>query len=283
MDLTKLTSAALGMMAVFAVSTSFAAEQNDNLNATLWTQHSVEFKASAMTAYALATIRLDQALQDKAWTALPPAEQGENYADRPPAVILDVDETVLDNSPYQAWLVLNDESFHPRTWASFVNTVTSRPVPGSLAFAKYAESKGVKVFYVSNRDGKLEEATRKNLARFGYPMGGNVDTVLLKKEKPAWKSSKKSPRRSHVGKDYRVLLLIGDNFGDFVDGYKDTQKGRAALMTEHGQKWGREWIVIANPTYGSWESAPYGFDYKLRRDEKRARKTGTLEAWSPTQ
>ncbi len=101
--------------------------QNDNLNATLWTQHSVEFKASAQTAYALARLRLDQALADKNWTAI--AEQGDNYQDKPPAVILDVDETVLDNSMYQAWMVQNDESFHPKTWGRFVNAVLSRMCP----------------------------------------------------------------------------------------------------------------------------------------------------------
>jgi acid phosphatase len=275
-----LKSAVLTAAAVISAAPAMAGP-NDNLNATLWTQRSVEFKGSALTAYALATLRLDQALADKGWSALAPAEQGDGYQDRPAAVILDVDETVLDNSPYQSWMVLNDQGFRPKTWAKFVNTVTSRPIPGSLAFTKYADSKGVKVFYVSNRVGPLEDATRKNLQKFGYPMGGNVDTVLLKKERPEWASSKKSPRRSHVGKDYRVLLLIGDNFGDFVDGYKNTQAGRAALMKTHAAKWGKQWIVVANPTYGSWEGAPYGFNYKLSGDEKRALKAGSLEAWQP--
>ncbi|MDA1098494.1 MAG: 5'-nucleotidase, lipoprotein e(P4) family [Proteobacteria bacterium] len=276
-----LVKAAVIFAAAALLAIPAGAGPNDNLNATLWTQHSVEFKGSALTAYALATLRLDQALADNNWSALAAAEQGDGYLDKPAAVILDVDETVLDNSPYQTWMVLNGKSFDSKTWTKFVNTVTSRPIPGSLAFTKYAASKGVKIFYVSNRDGKLEDATRKNLEKFGYPMGGNVDTVLLKKERPEWESSKKSPRRAHVGKDYRVLLLIGDNFGDFVDGYRNTQAGRAALMEKHADKWGKQWIVVANPTYGSWEAAAYGFNYKLSDDEKRALKLGTFEAWQP--
>ncbi len=253
--------------------------QNDNLNATLWTQHSVEFKASAQSAYALATLRLDQALADKNWTAI--AEQGANYQGKPPAVILDVDETVLDNSLYQAWMVQNDKSFHPKTWGQFVNAILSRPIPGALEFINYAKSKGVTTFYVSNRTGDLEAATRKNLAKFGFPMSTSMDTVILKKERPEWKSSKKGVRRAHVAKTHRVLLVMGDNFGDFVDSYKKTQAERKAIWSKNADRWGKQWIVVANSTYGSWESTPFGFNYRLSGDEKRSKKLGTLEAWTP--
>jgi 5'-nucleotidase (lipoprotein e(P4) family) len=253
--------------------------QNDNLNSTLWTQHSVEFKASAQAAYALAALRLDQALADKNWTAI--EEQGADYQGKPPAVILDVDETVLDNSMYQAWMVQNNKGFSSKTWGPFVNAILSRPIPGSLEFIKYAKSKGVTTFYVSNRTGDLEDATRKNLEKFGYPIETSQDTVILKREKPEWKSSKKGVRRAHVAKTHRVLLVMGDNFGDFVDTYKGTQAERKATWEANADKWGKQWIMFSNPTYGSWESAPFGFNYKLSGDEKRAKKLGTLEAWKP--
>ena len=253
-----------------------AADPNDNLNATLWMQTSVEYAGVTMGAYQLATVMLDKALADANWTALP-GEQGE-IGNKPPAVILDVDETVLDNSKYQAWMVMNDKTFHPKTWGEFVTSVDSTPIPGSLEFTKYADSKGVKVFYVSNRTGDLEDATRANLEKFGYPMGGNVDTVLLKKEKEEWASSKKSPRRTHVGNDYRVLLVLGDNFGDFVDGYKGSLEERRALMEKHKDMWGTKWIVLPNPSYGSWESAPYGHDYK--ESDQRGKKQGAMAVWA---
>jgi len=273
----------LGAIAAGAVAMAFcatgsqAAEANDNLNATLWMQSSVEYAGVTMGAYQLATVMLDRALADKNWTAVPD-EQGADFADKPPAVILDVDETVLDNSKYQAWMVMGDRSFHPKTWGEFVNSVDSTPIPGSLAFTKYADSKGVKVFYVSNRTGELEEATRKNLEKFGYPMGGNVDTVLLKAEIPEWDSSKKSPRRLHVARDYRVLLVLGDNFGDFVDAYKGNLEVRRALMDKTSAMWGTKWIVLPNPSYGSWESAPYGHDYK--EPDQRGKKQGALSVWA---
>jgi 5'-nucleotidase (lipoprotein e(P4) family) len=128
---------------------------NDNLNAVLWTQRSVEFKGNALGAFALARIRLDEALADLTRTAAP-AEQTGDFKDLPPAVICDVDETLLDNSLYQAWTVTQGKPFAPDSWTQFVKAKVSRPVPGAVEFAKYADQRGVKVFYVTNRTAEEE-------------------------------------------------------------------------------------------------------------------------------
>jgi len=250
---------------------------SDLLNAVLWMQRSVEFKASALTAFALARIRLDQALADPSWTGAP-REQTGAYQSLPPAVILDVDETILDNSGYQAWMALKGTSFDPKTWNAYVNTVTSLAVPGALEFARYADAKGVKVFYVSNRTAEEEPATRRNLEKLGFPMGGGVDTMLMTRKQPDWGSAK-GPRRAFVAKSYRVLLNVGDNLGDFVDEYRGTEAERLKVLEQHRDRWGREWIVIANPAYGSFESAPFGHDFKLSDGERRRLKRAVLDAW----
>ncbi|MGH7335833.1 MAG: 5'-nucleotidase, lipoprotein e(P4) family [Candidatus Rokuibacteriota bacterium] len=249
----------------------------DLLNAVLWMQRSVEYKAAALTAFALARIRLDQALADPNWTAVP-REQTGTYQSLPPAVILDVDETILDNSGYQAWMVLNDKTFDPKTWNAYVNTVTSQAIPGAGEFARYADGKGVKVFYMSNRTAAEEPPTRKNLEKFGFPMGGTVDTMLMVGKQPSWGSAK-GTRRAHVAQNYRVLLNIGDNFGDFVDEYRGSEAERLTVMEANKDRWGREWIMIANPAYGSFESAPFGHDFKLSPGDRRKAKRSVLEAW----
>ena len=254
-----------------------AVPANDNLNAVLWTQRSVEFKGNAWTAYKLAMIRLDQALASKKWTGVP-EEQTGSYRNLPPAVILDVDETVLDNSDYQAWNVTAGTSFDPKTWTSFVNSQTSRPIPGALEFTQYAAKKGVKVFYVTNRVVEEEAATRENLAKYGFPLDDKMDTILVKGEKEEWKSAK-STRRAHVAANYRVLLNIGDNFSDFTDDFKGTEAERLQVFEANAAHWGKEWIVIANPTYGSFESTPYNNDFKLSDDEKRKAKRDALTSW----
>jgi acid phosphatase len=250
---------------------------HDLLNAVLWMQRSVEYKAHALTAFALARVRLEQALTDPAWTAAPKEQTGA-YQSLPPAVILDVDETILDNSGYQAWMVLRDTSFDPKTWTAYVNTVTSLPIPGALEFARYADARGVKVFYISNRTAEEEEATRKNLERFGFPMGGSVDTMLMARKQPDWGSAK-GTRRAHVARSYRVLLNVGDNFADFVDEFRGTDAERLKVLEEHKDRWGREWIMLANPAYGSFESTPFGHDFKLSAAEKRKAKRSALDAW----
>lgn len=253
------------------------APANDTLNAVLWMQRSVEYKATALGAFALAQVRLDQALADKSWSAAP-AEQTGAYQDLPPAIIMDADETILDNSGYQAWLITAGESFNPKSWTQFVKSETSTPIPGAVEFAKYADSKGVKVFYISNRTKEEEDATRAVMTKYGFPMGGNVDTFLSAKEQPDWGSAK-GTRRAVVAKDYRVLLLVGDNFGDFSDGYKGTEDERLALYEADKARWGHDWIMLPNPAYGSFESAPFKHDFKVPAAEQRAMKRGVLTPW----
>jgi len=139
-------------------------------------------------------------------------------------VILDLDETVLDNSLYEVWLMKNDQSFSNKSWNAFVAT---RPHcrSGRVEFAKYADSKGVKVFYITNRGVEVEADTRQNMDRYGFPMGGNVDTFLMQGEKPDWASAK-GTRRAVITTGYRVLLNIGDNFGDFDDSYRSNEDDR---------------------------------------------------------
>ncbi|HSH99550.1 MAG TPA: HAD family acid phosphatase [Reyranella sp.] len=251
---------------------------SDMLLATLWTQRSVEFKGNALTVYALARIRLDQGLADKAWTAAP-AEQKGDFASLPPAVILDVDETVLDNSPYQVWMMKNGKTFSTKTWNEFCDAQISRAIPGAVEFTKYADSKGVKLFYVTNRGTEVEKSTRENMEKLGFPMGGNVDTFLMQNEKPDWGSAK-GTRRAVIAKDYRVVLNIGDNFGDFVDRYRTSEADRQKAFDEDRDRFGREWLMIANPTYGSFDTAPYGHDFKKPVEEQRKAKWQALDGWA---
>ena len=268
--------------ALAMLSTSVAQAQevapSDLLLATLWTQRSVEYKANALTVFALAQIRLDQALADKSWTAAPGEQKGD-FASLPPAVVLDVDETVLDNSLYQVWMLKNNQTFSTKTWNEFCAAQVSRAIPGAVEFAKYADSKGVKVFYITNRDASTEKDTRENMQKLGFPLGGNVDTFLMQGEKPDW-SGAKSTRRAAIAKDYRVLLNIGDNLGDFDDRYRSSEADRVRAFEAGMPYWGKQWLMLPNPTYGSFDTAPYGHDFKKPRDEQRKAKWDGLESWA---
>jgi 5'-nucleotidase (lipoprotein e(P4) family) len=278
------TSAALAVVIALATDMPAAAEDtaapaNDLLNATLWMQRSVEYKAVTTSLYALAKIRLDEALADKSWTAVPD-KQGENFGDKPPAIVLDADETVLDNNPYEASLVTRGTDFKSKEWTQYVNDKVTKAVPGAVEFTKYADSKGVKVFFVSNRTKEEEPATVENMTALGFPGGGNVDTFLSAGEQPEWKSAKEN-RVAFVAKDYRVMLLIGDNLGDFTDKYKGTLDERQKFFEDNATHWGHDWIAIPNAEYGSFESAPFGHDFKQPADERRKKKIEALQPWTP--
>jgi acid phosphatase len=251
---------------------------HDILNAVLWMQRSVEYKATTTGIFALARLRLDQALADPSWSAIIPKELSTPYQSLPPAVIVDVDETVMDNSAYQAWNAIKDTSFDPKTWTMFVNSVTSLAIPGAVEFCQYATSKGVKVFYVSNRTAEEEPATRKNLEKLGFPIDTTMDTVLTSREKPDWGSAK-GTRRVFIAREYRVLLNLGDNFSDFTDDYRGNEAQRLAVLEQYKDHWGHDWIMLPNPSYGSFESAPFNHDFKKSEAERRKAKRDALEPW----
>src|SRR6185436_9036206 len=264
---------ALGMGAAQAQD----AQPSDMLLATLWTQRSVEYQGNALTVYALGRLRLDQALADKSWTAAPGEQKGD-FASLPPAVILDVDETVLDNSLYQAWMMRTNATFSTKTWNEFCAAQVSRAIPGAVEFTKYADSKGVKVFYITNRGVETEKDTRENMQKLGFPMGGNVDVFLMQNKQKEWGSAKSS-RRAVVTKDYRVLLNIGDNFGDFDDRYRGSEADRLKAYQDDMAYWGKQWLMLPNPTYGSFDSATYGHDFKKPVAEQRKAKWDVIETW----
>lgn len=268
------------VLAAFSTSAARAQEvaPNDLLLALLWSQRSVEYRANAITVFALARIRLDEALADKNWTAAPGEQKGD-YQNLPTAVVLDIDETLLDNSLYQAWMMKNNQTFSTKTWNQFCADQVSTAIPGAVEFTKYADAKGVKVFYLTNRAVDVEKETRANMEKLGFPMGGNVDTFLMQNEKPEWGSAK-STRRAVVAKDYRILLSIGDNFGDFDDRSRGSLADRAKAFDSDMAYWGKQWLMIANPTYGSFDTSTYGNDFKKPLAEQRKAKWDAIESWA---
>jgi len=233
-------------------------------------QHSAEYKASATQAYNTAQLMLNNALNNKKWTAA--AEQSNDFRNLPPAIILDVDETVLDNSPFEVMLMKTGRVYELDSWHEWCFEKRATPVPGALEFCNYAAAKGVTVFYVTNRRDTVKEATRVNLAATGFPMNPDIETVLTRS-----KSSDKSERRSFIAEKYRILLLIGDNNGDFYSGFTHaSQTKRDSLTSVYADNWGTKWIVLPNPSYGDWEGALLDYNYALPESEKLKVKFGKL-------
>src|SRR5690606_28088913 len=148
-----------------------------------------------------------RALADASWDALPRGERGGQQVHHlPPAIILDADETVIDNSAYQARLVERNESFDPVTWEAFVNERRSRAIPGAVEFLRMAAQRGVTVFYVTNRSAAEKAATYDNLRALGFPMSDPEDTVLTIDELQGRSEEHTSELQSRENVVCRLLL-----------------------------------------------------------------------------
>ena len=251
---------------------------DDNLNAVLWVQASAEYRAATETVYRAAADKLDLALKQKNWDALVPDERGNAATGLAPAVIMDVDETVLDNSPYQARLVRDGKEYDEVTWDAWVAEKKAKPLPGVVDFAKAATAKGVTILYLSNRAEHLQAATLANLREAGMPV--KDDSVFLGLgtfvEGCEQNGSEKNCRRKLAGQKYRVLMQFGDQLGDFVQVVANTRDGRGQLLQQYHDWFGERWWMLPNPTYGSWEPALFNNAWDQPREARRASKREAL-------
>jgi acid phosphatase len=240
-----------------------AAAPHNNFNATLWYQTSAEFRANSLQTYKMASLTLKEALTDKNWSALP--NQTSGFQQLPPAIIVDIDETILDNSPAAAQAILEqDPGFNAQRWDNWVAAAKAKAVPGAVDFLNLAAVNGVTVLYISNREcaprAKVKDQcpqkadTLKNLQASGI---NQVDAsqLWLKSEQKDWTSEKES-RRLKAAQQYRIIMLVGDDFGDFLPQVKSniTPAQRFELVDKYQQYWGSRWFMLTNPTYGSWET-----------------------------
>tara|TARA_S200000501_G_scaffold374126_1_gene422933 strand:- start:40 stop:897 length:858 start_codon:yes stop_codon:yes gene_type:complete len=238
--------------------------QAQSMLSVLYAQSSAEYEASNIQTYVNAKSALDRALNDVTWTAA--IEQKDNFENKLPAIILDIDETVLNNVPFQARSIIDGQSY-PTGWLDWMLEESSDAVAGVSDFLEYSQSKGVKIFYVTNRIAVAEDATRNNLKKLGLPLDTDRDVLLMKNEN-GWTSDKVS-RRKLVAKDYRILLLIGDQLGDFLPLDETTLEldARKELADTYKHMWGSKWFMITNPMYGRWEASIYNNEYPDTEDE----------------
>ncbi|WP_369941459.1 5'-nucleotidase, lipoprotein e(P4) family [Xanthomonas medicagonis] len=275
----KPSVAATATSAASATASAGAAAGDDNLNAVLWMQRSAEYRAAAEQTYRAAADRLDAALKEPNWDALVPEERGNAATGLKPAVVMDVDETVLDNSPYQARLIRSGKEYDELSWDQWVAEKKAKPIPGVVDFAKAADAKGITVLYVTNRAVHLTDATLANLRSAGLPVADNsvllgLGTVVKGCEQ---NGSEKNCRRKLVGQQYRVLMQFGDQLGDFAQVVANTPEGRAQLLQQYHDWFGERWWMLPNPSYGSWEPALFNNDFTQSRAARHQAKVQALE------
>jgi 5'-nucleotidase (lipoprotein e(P4) family) len=211
------------------------------VNASAWVATAAEYDASAIQVYNNARRQLDAAL----------AVAG----DKPPAIILDLDETSLDNVAFEGRMIRQGITYEQKAWNQWVSESKAVAVPGAAEFLTYAKSRGVTPFYITNRLAAEEPGTLRNLQNLGFPIDPAGDALLVRGERPEWQPGDKGIRREYVAARYRVLLVLGDDLNDFVNAVDKSREERDALVRTNNDLWGSRWLILPNPMYGSWERA----------------------------
>lgn len=248
--------------------------------ATLWIRNSSEFRAASEIIYRAALAALAEGLADPAWTA-EPTQAGALLA-LPPAVVMDIDETVFDNSEPQAEMLRTGLCFDefPKAWDDWIAKRSAPAVPGAADFIRAArlmsDSSGrpLRIFFITNRDCAprdgnpaacpQQDDTRANLEALGLGSPALEDELMMRGERPEW-DGEKLARRTEVASGHRIVLNVGDDLADFLPGVRRaTVAERDAARCARAAWWGRQWFLLPNPMYGSWLVALGGdFDAAL--------------------
>jgi len=202
-----------------------------------WQQQSAEVAALQRQSYALAKIRLDEALAEK------------KPEDRL-AVVTDLDETVIDNSDL---LVRDMQACHDYTtwdtWKDWERNGHPRLIPGAKDFLDYADEKGIAIFYISDRYDENKAQTVASLEKLELPQVSNDSVLLL--------GPPKQERRAGVSADYKIVMQLGDTLHDFSEEFVSSVPldKQHELVEQQADRFGQDWIVLPNATYGTWRKA----------------------------
>ncbi len=250
----KKTLLIIGLFSVIFLN-AVRLEEEKYLTSVLWLQTSAEYRALCYQAYNLAEMRI--------------YEHTENASQK--AIVVDVDETILDNSFYRAEKIKNedfDESF-----GYWIKQEKAEAVPGALEFLQKADSLGFQIFYITNRDERYREFTTDNMKKLGFPQI-QKEHLLLRQNYV----SDKSIRRKFILKKYEIILLIGDNLLDFDQiFYGDNIQHRKDLVDQHKTEFGKKFIILPNPIHGRWKKMFYHRNDKITDEEKRNRLLDALQ------
>jgi len=227
-----------------------------------WVNSAAEYEALTLQVYQNAGRHIDELIADKDASALP-GQTG--MADLPTAIILDVDETSVSNVEFQLQL---DGSFSHEAFDFWQQNNPARRIAGAPEFIQAARDKGVTIFFITNRPCEerdfapgpcpQEAITLKDLAEAGIET--DTDHLMLVGEKPGWNREKRF-RQELIGTEYRVIMLVGDDLGDFLPCTRAipvapcraaTAQDRKRMILQHSEYWGILWHILPNPMHGSW-------------------------------
>lgn len=234
-------------------STAYKKESQVTVFPVLWQQTSAEYRALCYQAFNFATLRLNEISKKE-------IKKGNL------AIITDLDETILDNSYFGAQLIKENKQVTDAEWNRWTDASKTTAVPGAVAFLQEASKKGITIFYVSNRDTASVKSTLIDLKNLKLP-NADASHCLFKSD-----TSSKEIRRDSIAKDYKIVMLLGDNLNDFKNTFEKKSIAARFQATDAEQElWGKKFIVLPNATYGEWVNALYNYTHKTDAEKEKIR------------
>jgi 5'-nucleotidase (lipoprotein e(P4) family) len=215
----------------------------------LWQQTAAEYRALCYQAFNIAELRLDELVKTK--------------SDLPMAIVTDLDETILDNSYYDAQVIRDGKEYSKIEWKKWTDKSAAVSVPGASKFLQDAAKKGFVVFYISNRDTGEVQSTLINLKKLQLPFADEAHMLFMSN------TGSKESRRQIVMATYNIVMLLGDNLNDFAQCFeKKPIPERKVEVDKVKEEWGKKFIVLPNSAYGEWENAIYDYNNNLTPAQK---------------
>lgn len=222
-------------------------DQESLVLATIWYQQSPEAKALYYQGFNIAKERV--------------MEYKKQKGEKPQAVVVDIDETMIDNSPFQGKMIETGKGFTPELWGDWVAQENALATPGAVEFTQFCQSVEINVIYLSNRLVGELEPTLRNMEKLGFAYV-KPENFFLKDS-----TSAKEPRRLEVSEKFDIILLLGDNLNDFAEVFENRgDDWGVATTNQFCEEFGRRFIAFPNPMYGEWEKNIY--DHERVTDEK---------------
>ena len=216
---------------------------------TVYQQRAAEYRALCYQAFNIAHERIN--------------EFNRQRSSKPKAIMTEIDETILNNSSYQAQQLLQGKDYDPGSWNEWTSKGEADTIPGALRFLQFASASGIEIFYVTNRGENEREGTLKNLQKFNFPNANN-EHLLLKGN-----TTSKEDRKNIIAETHTIVLLLGDNLNDFSFLFeKKNSSERNKIADSFSTDFGNHFIVLPNPVYGDWESSLYQYQHSLSTSQK---------------
>lgn len=275
---TKITLLSIGLIALTACKTTSSVSDSKSPStpntpnggfgngeqAVLWQQTAAEYNALCHQAFNAAVDRVNYF-------------QDFGSSEKPPIIIMDIDETILDNSPYNGYLTLNNKEYSEVSWKKWTSLAQAEAVPGAIQFIEHANAAGIPIFYISNRSDADLQVTIQNMIELGIPV--NEDNFYLKQE-----GFTKSTIRDGLSRQFEIILSIGDNLADFEEVYERqlSLNERKNLADGMSNQFGNRYIILPNVMYGGWRDAleagePTGVPQPDKEDDTKFIKSFDIE------